>query len=110
MLQTAYGRLFNALQLKKGGSLPVRSGTIPDELAAAAIAGNHRAVVVSTRRSLKREGLLRGSGMSIVVVNNGREKQARSGVSEDLELIGTTTLLDSAMHETARDPPHDWYG
>lgn len=69
-------------------------------LAAAAIAKNHGATVVSTTRNPQREGLLKKSGASIVVVDDGSiaeevKKQTGGGVNKVLELIGTTTLLDS---------------
>jgi NADPH:quinone reductase-like Zn-dependent oxidoreductase len=100
MLQTAYGSLFNALQLKKGETLLVRGGTTSIGLAAAAIAKNHGVTVVSTTRNPKRVDLLKKSGASIVVIDNGTvaeevKKQTDGGVNKVLELIGTTTLLDS---------------
>ncbi|KAK5741626.1 hypothetical protein LTR17_003831 [Elasticomyces elasticus] len=100
MLQTAYGSLFNALQLKEGETLLVRGGTTSVGMAAAAIAKNHGCTVVSTTRSAKREALLKQHGTSIVVVDDGSvadevKKQTGGGVNKVLELIGTTTLLDS---------------
>ena len=100
MLQTAYGSLFNSLQMKKGESLLVRGGTTSIGLAAAAIAKNHGITVVSTTRSLKREELLKNAGASKVIVDNGAiaeevKKQTGGGVNKVLELIGTTSLLDS---------------
>lgn len=100
MLQTAYGSLFNALQMKSGESLLVRGGTTSIGLAAAAIAKNHGITVVSTTRNAKREELLRKSGASTVIIDDGKIaeeviKQTGGGVNKVLELIGTTTLLDS---------------
>lgn len=100
MLQTAYGSLFNSLQMKKGETLLVRGGTTSIGLAAAAIARNHGITVVSTTRNAKREELLKRSGAGIVVLDNGSvaeevKKQTDGGVNKVLELIGTTTLLDS---------------
>ena len=100
MLQTAYGSLFNSLQLKKGETLLVRGGTTSIGLAAAAIAKSHGITVVSTTRSLKREELLKKSGASKVIVDDGHiaeevKKQTDGGVNKVLELIGTTSLLDS---------------
>lgn len=100
MLQTAYGSLFNALQLKEGELLLVRGGTTSVGLAAAAIAKNHGAKVVSTTRNPNRVELLKKSGASIVVIDDGTiadevKKQTDGGVNKVLELIGTTTLLDS---------------
>jgi NADPH:quinone reductase-like Zn-dependent oxidoreductase len=100
MLQTAYGSLFNALQLKEGETLLVRGGTTSVGLAAAAIARNHGVRVVSTTRNAKREELLRRSGASVVVIDDGEiaekvKEETAGGVNKVLELIGTTTLLDS---------------
>ncbi|KAK4542985.1 hypothetical protein LTR36_005983 [Oleoguttula mirabilis] len=100
MLQTAYGSLFHALQLKNGGSLLVRGGTTSVGLAAAAIARSHGITVVSTTRNAKREALLRKSGADVVIIDDGKvaeevKKQTGGGVDKVLELIGTTTLLDS---------------
>ncbi|KAK5682693.1 hypothetical protein LTS10_005822 [Elasticomyces elasticus] len=85
MLQTAYGSLFNASQLKKDETLLVRGGTTSVGMAAAAIAKNYGCTV---------------HGTSIVVVDDGSvaeevKKQTGGGVNKVLELIGTTTLLDS---------------
>lgn len=100
MLQTAYGSLFNALQLKEGESLLVRGGTTSIGLAAAAIAKNHGVTVVSTTRNPKREELVKSSGASKVIIDTGSiadevKKQTGGGVNKVLELVGTTTLLDS---------------
>ena len=100
MLQTAYGSLFNALQMKKGETLLVRGGTTSVGLAAAAIAKNHGITVVSTSRNNKREDLMKRSGASIVIVDDGAiaeevKKQTNGGVNKVLELIGATSLLDS---------------
>lgn len=100
MLQTAYGSLFHALQLKQGETLLVRGGTTSVGLAAAAIARNYGATVVSTTRNAKREELLKSRGASIVVIDDGTvadevNKQTGGGVNKVLELVGTTTLLDS---------------
>jgi len=100
MLQTAYGSLFNALQLEKGETLLVRGGTTSIGLAAAAIAKSHGVNVVSTTRNPGRSELLKTSGADIVVIDNGKvaeevRKQTDGGVNKVLELIGTTTLLDS---------------
>ncbi|GAB7340355.1 hypothetical protein MBLNU457_6801t1 [Dothideomycetes sp. NU457] len=100
MLQTAYGSLFKALQLKKGETLLVRGGTTSVGLAAASLAKVHGATVVSTSRSASREKLLRDHGAEHVFIDNGEiADQVRQvfpdGVDKVLELIGTTTLDDS---------------
>ena len=100
MLQTAWGSLFKALQLKKGEHLLVRGGTTSIGLAAAAIARNFGAVVSSTTRNPDREALLRDHGAASVFVDSGTiaddvRKVFPEGVDKVLELIGVTTLKDS---------------
>lgn len=100
MLQTAYGSLFTSLKLKKGDKLLVRGGTSSVGLAAAAIAKNHGAEVAGTTRKTGREELLKGSGCDHVIVDNGKiagevRKVWPEGADKVLELVGTTSLLDS---------------
>ena len=67
MLQTAWGALFTSLQLKKGDRLLVRGGTTSVGLAAAAIAKDSGATVISTTRREDRAAVLRAAGADQVV-------------------------------------------
>lgn len=100
MLQTAWGSLFKALQLKSGERLLVRGGTTSVGLAAAAIAKNQGAFVIATTRNAAREELLLENGADQVVIDSGEivagvRTLHPEGVDKVLELIGTTTLKDS---------------
>jgi NADPH:quinone reductase-like Zn-dependent oxidoreductase len=100
MLQTSWGSLFKALRLAKGERLLIRGGTTSIGLAAAAIAKSHGAVVASTTRRPDRAELLRASGADQVFFDTDSiaeqvKEVCPGGVDKVLELIGTTTLLDS---------------
>jgi NADPH:quinone reductase-like Zn-dependent oxidoreductase len=100
MLETAWGSLFRSLRLQKGETLLVRGGTTSVGLAAAAIAKNSGAHVISTTRNPARVDMLHSSGADEVFLDNGTiAKDVRGtypdGIDKVLELIGTSTLEDS---------------
>ena len=100
MLETAWGSLFRSLHLQKGETLLVRGGTTSVGLAAAAIAKNFGARVVSTTRNPDRVPMLHSSGADEIFVDSGAiardvRRAYPKGVDKVLELIGTTTLEDS---------------
>jgi NADPH:quinone reductase-like Zn-dependent oxidoreductase len=100
MMQTAWGSLFRSLRLQRGERLLVRGGTTSVGLAAAAIAKGEGAYVASTTRRPERADLLRASGADDVYVDDGAiagqlKRNPIGGFDKVLELIGTTTLVDS---------------
>ena len=100
MLETAWGSLFRSVRLGEGERLLIRGGTTSVGLAAAAIAKNSGAFVVSTTRNPDRAELLRMGGADEVIVDTGSiagevHHKYPGGADKVLEMIGTTTLEDS---------------
>ena len=100
MIQTAWGSLNNALQLQPGQSLLIRGGTTSVGLAAAVLAKRQGATVAATTRKANRESMLKDNGADHVFIDTGEialdvRQVFPDGVDKVLELVGTTSLLDS---------------
>ncbi|NOX70061.1 MAG: zinc-binding dehydrogenase [Gammaproteobacteria bacterium] len=100
MMQTAWGSLTRSLDLQAGQSLLIRGGTTSVGLAAAILAKRKGATVAATTRITDRESMLKNNGADLVFIDDGNiagdiRQVFPDGVNKVLELIGTTTLLDS---------------
>lgn len=100
MLQTCHGSLHTGLGVQPGETLLIRGGTSSIGLATLAMAKLAGLTVLSTSRTVGKADVLRDAGADDVVIDDGvlaeriRESHP-AGVDRVLELIGTTTLLDS---------------
>ncbi len=100
MMQTAWGSLTRSLHLQAGQSLLIRGGTTSVGLAAAVLAKRQGATVAATTRKAARESMLKDNGADHVFIDSGEiagdvHRVFPDGVDKVLELVGTTTLLDS---------------
>ena len=100
MIQTAWGSLNSALRLAAGQSLLIRGGTTSIGLAASVLAKRQGATVAATTRKADRESMLKENGADHVFIDSGEvagdvHQVFPDGVDKVLELVGTTTLLDS---------------
>jgi NADPH:quinone reductase-like Zn-dependent oxidoreductase len=102
MLQTAWGALFSSLHLRAGHRLLIRGGTTSVGMAAIALARRAGADVTATTRRPQRVGLLRSLGADNVLLDDGQLSSSSGKFDRVLELVGTTTLLDS-LQCTQRD-------
>ncbi len=100
MFQTAYGSLTDALEVAKGHTLLIRGGTSSVGMAAASLAVDMGVTVITTTRNKMKITGLKENGATEVIIDDG-EIAGRvrdlypGGVDRVLELVGTTTLLDS---------------
>ena len=100
MLQTAWGSLKRALDVQAGQTLLIRGGTSSVGMMAAQLAKHLGLTVLATTRNPAKADRLRQNGADHVLLDDGTlAPQVRQlfppGVDRVLELVGTTTLLDS---------------
>ena len=100
MLQTCHGSLHTGLGVQAGETLLIRGGSSSVGLATLALAKAAGVRVLSTSRSEAKADVLRDAGADEVVLDDGElapkiRRDYPDGVDRVLELIGTTTLLDS---------------
>lgn len=100
MLQTTHGSLHTGLEIDRAESLLIRGGTSSIGMAALALAKHAGLTVGTTTRGPGKIDELKAAGADEVWIDNGKIHQrirAERAKPYDrvLELIGTTTLLDS---------------
>lgn len=100
MIQTTHGSLYQGLEIKPEQTLLIRGGTSSIGLCALEMAKNAGLNVISTTRTPTKIDFLLKAGAKDVIVDNGEiydevMKKYPQGIDRVLELVGTTTLLDS---------------
>jgi len=100
MFQTCHGSLHTGVGAEPGETLLIRGGTSSIGLTTLAMAKRIGLNVLTTSRSANKADVLRAAGADDVLIDDGElaatvRKSHPDGVDRVLELIGTTTLLDS---------------
>jgi len=98
---TAWGSVMDSLQLSQHDTLLVRGGTSATGLAAIQLAKSYGATVLASTRYANKSEILMRQGADHVVIDDGTLKAQvlkifPSGVNKILELIGASTLFESA--------------
>jgi NADPH:quinone reductase len=97
---TAWGSLFEAMDVQRGQTLLIRGGSSSVGMAAIALAKGQGLHVLATTRSAAKGAVLREHGADDVVIDTGGiaadvMQRVPGGVDAMLELIGPPTLRDS---------------
>ncbi len=100
MLQTAHGSLHTGLEIETARHILVRGGTSSIGFASISLANAAGVEVTATTRHPEKTGELLAAGATHVLIDDGHiAEKARDiyprGFDRLLELIGTTTLVDS---------------
>lgn len=100
MLQTTHGSLNSGLEIERAESLLIRGGTSSIGMAALALAKDTGLYVATTSRSSSKVDLLKEAGADEVWIDDGSLAnqiidRGHRLYDRVLELIGTTTLMDS---------------
>ena len=100
MLQTTHGSLYVGLEIERAESLLIRGGTSSIGMAALALAKHAGLRVGITTRGLDKIDVLKSVGADEVWVDDGNiafqiSNELEKPYDRVLELVGTTTLLDS---------------
>lgn len=107
MFQTAYGSLVSGLNVQAGQTLLIRGGTSSVGMTATSLAKQMGLTVIATTRNPAKSEALRANGVEQVVIDDGAiataiRQRFPNGVDRVLELVGTTTLLDSLQCVTPK--------
>jgi len=100
MLQTVHGSLYTGLEIDRAHTLLVRGATSSIGFAAMALAKSAGLEITATTRNRNKSDELVAAGATHVVVDTGSTAESireiyPGGIDRVLELVGTTTLLDS---------------